>query len=45
MQKVEEVHIFNYRLYISALEQDKVLILGKCVLLGVINTIDKHCHT
>ena len=45
MRKVGEVHIFKQRLYISALEQARVLILGKYVLLGVINTIYKHCHT
>ena len=42
--KEGEVHIFKHRLYISALEQTRVLILGKYVLLGVINTIYKHCH-
>ena len=42
LRKVGEVHIFKYRLYI--LEQAGVLILGKYVILGVINTIDKHCH-
>ena len=36
---------FKHRLYISVLEQARVLILGKYVLLGVINTIYKHCHT
>ena len=35
---------FKHRLYISALEQARVLILGKYVLPGVINTIYKHCH-
>ena len=35
---------FKHSLYISALEQDRVLILGKYVLLRVINTIYKHCH-
>ena len=34
--------IFKHSLYNSALEQARVLILGKYVLLGV--TIDKHCH-
>ena len=36
---VGDVHIFKHRLYISALEQARALILGKYVLLGVINTI------
>ena len=40
----EILHIFKQRLYISALEQTRVLILGKNVLQGVINTIYKHCH-
>ena len=31
-------------LYISALEQARMLILGKCVLLGVIKTFYKHYH-
>ena len=44
IDSVEEVHIFKHRLYISALEQARVLILGRYVLLGVINTIYKHCH-
>ena len=39
-----EVHIFKHRLYISALEQARVLIQSKYVLLGVINTNYKHCH-
>ena len=43
-QGIGEVHIFKHRLYTSALEQARVLILGKYVLLGVINTIYKHCH-
>ena len=34
-----EVHIFKQSFYISALEQARVLILGKYVLLRVINTI------
>ena len=38
-----EVHIFKHRLQISALEQARVLILGKYVLLEVLNTIYKHC--
>ena len=38
------IHIFKHRLYISVLEQARVLILGRYVLLGVINTIHKHCH-
>ena len=38
MRKVGEVHIFKHRLYISALEQAMVFILGKYVLLGVIKT-------
>ena len=41
---VFEVHIFKHKLYISALEQARVLILIKYVLLGVINTVYKHCH-
>ena len=44
LHKVGEVHIFKHRLYISALEQARVLILGNYVLLGVIYTIYKHCH-
>ena len=44
LRKVGEVQIFKHRLYISALEQAKVLLLGKYVLLGVINTIHKQCH-
>ena len=32
---------FKHRLYISALEQARVLILGK---YKVLNTIYKHCH-
>ena len=44
MRQVREVHIFAHRLYISVLEQARVLILGRYVLLGVINTIYKHCH-
>ena len=36
--KVGEVHIFKHRLYISALEKARLLILSKYVLLGVINT-------
>ena len=39
-----QVHIIKHRLYISALEQARVLILGKYVLQGVINIIYKHCH-
>ena len=35
---------FKHRLYISASEQARVLILGKYVLLGVVNTIYKHCY-
>ena len=35
------VHIFKHRLYITALEQARVLKLGKYILLGVTNTI-KH---
>ena len=35
---------FKHRLYISVLEQARVLILIRYVLLGVINTIYKHCH-
>ena len=42
--QVREVHIFKHRLYISVLEQARVLILGRYVLLGVIITIYKHCH-
>ena len=38
LPKVGEVHIFKHRLCISALEQARALILGKYVLLGVINT-------
>ena len=33
LRKVGEVHIFKHRLYISALEQARVLILGKYVHL------------
>ena len=44
LRQVREVHIFKHRLYISVLEQARVLILGRYVLLGVINTIHKHCH-
>ena len=44
LRQVREVHIFKHRLYISVLEQARVLILGRYVLLGVINTIYKHCH-
>ena len=44
LRQVREVHIFKHRLYISALEQARVLILGRYVLLGVINTIYKHSH-
>ena len=40
----EELFFFYHRLYISAFEQARVLILGKYVLLRVINTIYKHCH-
>ena len=36
LRKVGEVNIFKHRLYISALEQAVVLILGKYVLIGVI---------
>ena len=42
--KAGEVHIFKQRIYISALEQARVLILGKHVLLLVINTIYKQSH-
>ena len=44
LRQVREVHIFKHRLYISVLEQARVLILGRYVLLGVINTVHKHCH-
>ena len=44
LRKVGEVHIFKHRLYVSALQQTTVSILGKYVLLGVINTIYKHCY-
>ena len=44
LRKVGEVHIFKHRLYISALEEPWVVILSKYVLIGVINTIYKHCH-
>ena len=44
LRKVGEVHISKHRLYISALEQARVLILGKYFLLKVINTIYKHCR-
>ena len=37
--KKAEVHIFKDKLYISALERVRVLILGRNVLLGVINPI------
>ena len=43
LRNVGEIHIFKHRLYISALEQARVL-LGKYFLLEVINTIYKHCH-
>ena len=39
-----EVHIYKHGLYISVLEQARVVILGKYVLPGVITTIYKHCH-
>ena len=48
--KVGEVHIFEHRLYISALEQATVLIIGIYVLLGVITqfinivTLEKFCE-
>ena len=42
LRKVGGVNIFKYRLYISVLEQARVLIPGKYFLLGVINTICKH---
>ena len=42
--KVGEVHVFKHMLYITALEQARVWILGKYVLLGLKNTINKHCH-
>ena len=35
---------FQAQAFISALEQARVLILSKYVLLRVINTIYKHCH-
>ena len=41
---VGEVHIFKHMLYISTLEQARVLILGKYVLLGVTNTILSHLN-
>ena len=44
LRKVGEIHIFKHRLYIAALEQARVLILGKYFLLEVLNTIYKHCH-
>ena len=44
LRKVGEVHIFKHRLYVLALEQAGVLILGKSVLLGVISTIYKFCQ-
>ena len=43
LHKVIEVHVFKHRLYISALEQARVIIISKYVLLGVRNTIYKHC--
>ena len=42
--KVGEVNIFKYRLFISALEQARVVKLGKYVLVEVINTLYKHCY-
>ena len=39
LHKVGDVHMFKHRLYISALEQAKVLIIGKYVL---VNTVYKH---
>ena len=42
--KVGEGHIFKHRLYISALEQARMLILGKYVLLIFINTVYAYCH-
>ena len=45
LRKEREVYIFKHMLYISALEQATVLILGKYVLLAVIHTICKHCYT
>ena len=44
LRKAGEVHIFKHRLYIAALEQARVLILSKYVLLGVINTMYKQSH-
>ena len=34
----------NRSFYEQTLEHTRVLILGKYVLIGVINTIYKHCH-
>ena len=37
-------YIFNYMLYMSALEHARVLILCKYVLLGPTDTLHKYCH-
>ena len=37
-----KVYIFKHRLCVSVLEQARMLILGKYVLLGYINTTNKH---
>ena len=42
LRKKGKVHI-EHKLYISPLEQARVLILGKYVLLGFINTVYEHC--
>ena len=39
-----QAQAFKHRLYFSALEQARMLILGKYVLLSVIHTIYKHCQ-
>ena len=42
--KIGEIHILEQRLYISALEQARVLIIGRYVVLKVMNTFYKHYH-
>ena len=44
LRRLGQIHIFKHRLYFLALEQARVLILGKYFLLEVINKIYKHCH-
>ena len=42
--KVGDIHILEQRLYISALEQAWVSIIGTYVVLKVMNTFYKHYH-